>query len=81
MNDVEIEIQLVLTNKFGEFLGKKTMVDGEKYRNILVITKSFYEDGGFELTCEDGSFVVFPPEIVRQSILQVKKITKEDVQK
>jgi len=30
--------------------------------------------------CEDGTFVVFPPEIVNKSILKVKKINKENVQ-
>jgi hypothetical protein len=30
-------------------------------------------DGGFELTLEDDTFVVFPPDIVKESILKVIK--------
>ena len=71
--DIErFEIQIVLENKFGEFLGKRAFVTEEQYQKILNMSKSFYS-GGFELTCEDGTFVVFPPEIVNKSILKVKK--------
>jgi hypothetical protein len=34
---------------------------------------------GFELTLEDGTFVVFPPEIVKQSILKVVKLNEDYV--
>jgi hypothetical protein len=78
MNDEKVEIQIVLKNHFGEFLGRKSILTEEQYHNLLQMSKRFYLDGGFELTCEDGSFVVFPPEIVRQSILEVKKIKKEE---
>ena len=74
MNDDKVEIQIVLKNHFGEFLGKKSVLNEDQYKNLLQMSKSFYNGSGFELTCEDGSFVVFPPEIVRQSILLVKKI-------
>jgi hypothetical protein len=37
------------------------------------MVKRFY-NSGFELTLEDESFVVFPPDIVQQSILKVVKI-------
>lgn len=75
---MNVEIQIVLTNNFGEFIGKKATLDESQYGNLLSMCKSFYNDGGFELTLEDGTFVIFPPEIVRQSILQVKKIKKEE---
>jgi hypothetical protein len=68
---MNIEVQLILKNDFGEFFGDKVLVDKESYLKILDMSKSFYKSNGFELTCEDGSFVVFPPEIVRRSILRV----------
>jgi len=78
MNDEIVEVQIVLINHFGEFVGKKSILSNEQYKNLLQMSKGFYTGGGFELTCDDGTFVVFPPEIVRQSILQVKKIKKEE---
>jgi hypothetical protein len=79
MSDEEkVEVQIVLKNHFGEFVGKKSTLNEEQYKNLLQMSKSFYVGTGFELTCEDGTFVVFPPEIVRQSILQVKKIKNEE---
>lgn len=68
-----MEIQLVLQNKFGEFKGKKVNITQENYLKLLEMVKRFY-DSGFELTLEDDSFVVFPPDIVQQSILKVVKI-------
>jgi len=80
MDNIEkFEIQLILENSFGEFKGKIALVTQEQYLNILNMSKGFYSSG-FELTCEDGTFVVFPPEIVNKSILKVKKINKKNVQ-
>jgi hypothetical protein len=73
------EIQLVLINKFGEFCGRKVPITDENYNKLLEMVKTFY-NSGFELTLEDGSFLVFPPDVVAQSILKVVKIQKEDVQ-
>jgi hypothetical protein len=74
------EVQLVLKNKFGEFVGNKVYLEQEHYENLIKMSKTFYSAGGFELTCENGSYVVFPPEIVRESILIInKKIISDDV--
>lgn len=74
------EVQLVLKNKFGEFVGNKVYLEHEHYENLIKMSKTFYSSGGFELTCENGSYVVFPPEIVRESILIInKKIISDDV--
>lgn len=76
--DIEIEIQYILINEYGEFTGEVMIVNEEQLGTILELSKSFYE-GGFELNCEDGSFVVFPPEVVRRSILKInrKKVEKD----
>jgi hypothetical protein len=72
-----IEIQMILKNEFGEFVGRKVSIELDKYDGFVKLSKNFYLSG-FELTCEDGTFMVFPPEIVKKSILIIK--TKKDVQ-
>ncbi len=67
------EIQLILENKFGIFVGRKAKLNEEQYSNLQSMAKNFYENGGFELTLEDDEFVVFPPNVVRESILRIKK--------
>ena len=40
------------------------------------MVKGFYVSGGFELTLEDETFAVFPPDVVKESILQLVKISE-----
>jgi len=73
------EIQLVIINEFGEFRGVKAEVKSEDCEKIIKMSKSFYSAGGFELTCEDGSYVIVPPDLVQKSILKIdKKLIKEE---
>lgn len=71
-------MQMVIINEFGEFIGKKFIVSKEDYDNIIKIARKFYSNESFDLTCEDGSFMVFAPEIVQKSILKIKKTIVED---
>jgi len=64
---------MILRNKYGEFIGNKAYLEQEHYDKLIKMSKTFYSAGGFELTCEDGSYVVFPPEIVKESILIINK--------
>ena len=68
------EVQLILINEFGEYKGHKVQLTQEFYDNVIKISKTFYLGGGFELTCEDGSYIIFPPEIVRKSVLKINKV-------
>lgn len=68
-------VQLELINRFGSFTGKKVDLDDDSYRKLLDMVKVFYVSGGFELTLEDDTFVVFTPDIVKCSILKVMKIS------
>lgn len=72
------EIQIVALTKYGEFAGKKVIMDEERYLGLCEIAKNFYTSGGFELTLENGGFVVIPPELVSQSILRIIKTKLED---
>ncbi len=76
--ETKIEIQMTITNEFGEFSGRKFIVTKEDYESIIKVAKSFYTNGSFDLTCEDNSFMVFAPEIVQRSILKIKKRIIED---
>lgn len=67
------EVRLILRNKFGDFIGKKADITQEHYDGLIKMSKTFYESGGFELTCEDDSHVIFPPQIVKESILIINK--------
>jgi len=69
-----MEIQIVLTNHFGEFRGKQVTISTDQYDGLINLVKNFYLEGGFELTLEDGTFVVFPPDIVKQSYIKINKI-------
>lgn len=65
-----MRIQVSIKNEFGEFLGEVYEVDGEQYENMKNLSKNFYESG-FELVDESGGFIVFPPEVVKKSILKI----------
>jgi len=67
------EVQLILKNKYGEFVGKKAYITEEQYVGLIKMSKTFYTAGGFELTCEDDSYAIFPPNIVEESILIINK--------
>ena len=67
------QVQLVLINKFGEFKGKPAEIDEETLESLIKMSKTFYVSGGFELTCEDESYAIFPPKIVEESILIINK--------
>ena len=65
------EVQLILKNEFGEFRGKRFIIDDENYKKFIDMTKKYYLSG-FELTMEDGTFCVFSPDLVRKSMLSIK---------
>jgi hypothetical protein len=72
-----VEIQMIIINDFGEFKGRKTLLSVEDYNSFITMCKTFHSAGGFELTCEDGTFMVFAPQIVQKSILKINNIIIE----
>jgi hypothetical protein len=48
------------------------IVNEEQCQKMIELSKEFY-NSGFELFCEDGSFMVFPPEVVRYSVLKIER--------
>lgn len=72
------DIQIVIENNFGKFKGPKLLVDDDSYNELKKKVSGFYKESGFELTLEDGTFIIFPPEIVKSSILSIEcKVRKE----
>jgi hypothetical protein len=67
-------VQISITNQFGEFLGKKVNLNESQYQKLTEMVRNFYSNGGFELTLENEDFVVFPPEIVKNSFIKIIKI-------
>ena len=70
--EATIEVQMVLINQYGEFRGEIMLVNEEQCEKMIELSKEFY-NSGFEIYCEDGSFMVFPPEIVKYSVLKIDR--------
>lgn len=68
-----MKIQLSIKTSYGQFDGEILDVDEERYENIKNASTGFFLNG-FEMNLSDGSFVVIPPEVVRNSILLIKKV-------
>ena len=61
-------IEITLKNEFGEFKSIPIEVTEQEYEEIILLSKTFYTSGGYEIQTEQG-FIVIPPEIVKKSIL------------
>ena len=72
-----IRVQITILCEFGNFYGEILEVSIDQYRNIVELSKNYYETG-FEMGLENGGFVIVPPDVVRKSVLQIN-IIKEDV--
>ena len=72
-----IKVQITILCEFGNFYGEILEVSIDQYRNIVELSKNYYETG-FEMGLENGGFVIVPPDVVRKSVLQIN-IIKEDV--
>lgn len=70
---VEFEVSIVIINEFGEFRGMTRVLNEEDYQGLCNMAKLFYNSGGFELTTEDNTLIIFPPIIVQKSILKIER--------
>jgi len=73
----KIKIQITILCEFGNFYGESLEVSIDQYRNIIELSKNYYETG-FEMNLESGGFIILPPDVVKKSVLQIN-IIKEDV--
>jgi hypothetical protein len=65
-----MKIQVHIINEYGVFDGEILEVNQEQYNNIAEMSKNFHITG-FEMTTEDGGFIIIPPELVKKSILKI----------
>lgn len=70
-------IEITIKNEFGEFKSLPLEVTDEEYTEIISLSKTFYNTGGYEMQTHDG-FIVIPPEIVKKSILCLSIISYDD---
>jgi len=72
-------ISIEIHTKVGIYKGEHLNVNEEQYAGLLNLSKDFYKGGvGFETRLEDGSFCVVAPEVLKDSIIILRKIKKED---
>ena len=63
-------IKIILKNKWFEYESSELDVVEEDYELIIEKSKNFFETS-FEMWI-DERFIVFPPEITKESILEIK---------
>ena len=75
-------ISIEIHTKIGIYKGEHLTVNEEQYAGLLTLSKEFYKQGdqgvGFETRLDDGSFCVIAPEILKDSVMILRKIKKED---
>lgn len=74
------KVQFQLMTEYTTFFGEELIMDEVDYIRLKETSKNFFEYKSFELTSSDGSFLVFPPEIIRKSVLKIytRKITETE---
>lgn len=75
---MKYEVQIEIENNFGKFKSRKSALSQENYDQLINMSKKFYLSG-FQLECEDDTFIIFPPEIVKNSILKIYATKIENV--
>lgn len=68
-----MKIKLIVTNHLGVYNSEVMEVTEEQYFNLVELSKSFWiTDTSFSIWTDNGSAVIFPPDIARQSILSIE---------
>jgi hypothetical protein len=64
-----------LKNELGEFVSEEMSVTKEQFNNLVEMSRSFYNNIGYDMWLPNG-FLVVPPEIVKKSILIIEIISE-----
>lgn len=70
------EIQIIIKNIFGDFKGRKVTINESQLEKIMNVSRDFIKSPTFEITCEDGTIALFPQEIMKKSMILIKKTKK-----
>ena len=69
MKNVYIEIQC----EFGTFKTNVVQIDDEDYSDFILKVNEYHK-GTFSSITDDGSYIVIPPEVLKNSILIVREL-------
>lgn len=73
-----MKINFSLHTKFGVFESDILNVTSDQYSKLIEMSKTYY-DGDYEMFLPDG-FLVASPNVLKDSILTIKILEKDDVQ-
>lgn len=65
-------ISVIVKTSFGDFQSLPIEISDDSYEHVTELGKKFHISG-YEMETKEG-FVVIPPEIIKNSILIIKKI-------
>ena len=68
------KVQIELLTKYGSFLGEVMVVDLPKFTKLMEISKMYHTQGGFDMWLEDGSYVIVPPEVLKDSTMILRRL-------
>ena len=63
-------IQIELITTFGTFKGEIRSIEESRLEDLKQLSKKYFETG-LELDLEDGSFAIFSPEVIKNSIFKI----------
>jgi hypothetical protein len=67
-----MKIQIELLTNFGNFKSEISEIEDEKIEQLKEMSKGYFRTG-LELDLEDGSFAIFSPEVIKNSILKINR--------
>lgn len=68
-----MKIQIELLTTFGEFKSGIINIEESKLPELKNMSKNYFKTG-LELDLEDGSFAIFSPEVIKNSIFKIKEV-------
>jgi hypothetical protein len=67
-----VKIQIEIFTTFGNFKSKEIILELSKIDEFQNMSREYYKTG-LELDLEDDSFIIFPPEVIKNSIFKINK--------
>lgn len=65
-----MKIQIQLITNFGEFKSDIREIENDKFLELKTMSSKYFEKG-LELDLEDGSFAIFSPDVIKNSIFKI----------
>jgi len=68
-----MQVQFILITEFGDFTSILMPIIGEEEFEMIKEKSQNYWETGFEMTLEDGGYIIFTPEVTKKSILKISR--------